>query len=146
MAEGIGLGAWVGAVSGLLVGWFVRHPRTGATADGSSYPLFDAAVSTRPAAQGYALAIDLDAELLRADATADQGLRRVLQQHGFDRRQGAVHYGGESVTAVTCVLAAQDLARTLPWFAASVRGMRMLHFGASDDLLPAVQRAVGGQP
>jgi virulence-associated protein VapD len=144
MAEGIGLGAWVGAVTGLLVGWFVRQPRTGATADGSSYPPFDALVSARPTAQGYALAIDLDAERRRVDA-ADQDLRRILQQHGFDRHQGDVHYGGESVTAVTCVLAAQDLARSLPWFAASARQVRMLRVGESDDLMPAVQRAVGGQ-
>lgn len=141
ITERIVLGAWIGVVSGLLVGWFVRQPRTGATADGDPYPPFGA----RTPVPSYALAIDLDAERLRADATADQDLRRVLQQHGFERHQGGVHYGSQSVTAVTCVLAAQDLARSLPWFAASARQVRMLRVGESDDLMPAVQRAVGGQ-
>jgi virulence-associated protein VapD len=143
ITERIVLGAWIGAVTGLLVGWFVRQPRTGpagATAD--AYSPFGAATP----APSYALAIDLDAERLRANTTADQELRRVLQQHGFTRHQGGVHYGGESVTAVTCVLAAQDLARSLPWFAASARQIRMLRVGETDDLMPAVQRAVGGQP
>jgi len=43
--------------------------------------------------------------------------------------------------AVTCVLAAQDLARTLPWFAASVRDTRMLRIQELNDLLPVVQQA-----
>jgi virulence-associated protein VapD len=146
IAERIVLGAWIGVVTGLLVGWFVRQTRTGATADGSSYPPFNTLASTGPSAQSYALAIDLDAEQLRANATVDQDLRRVLQQHGFTRHQGGVHYGGASVTAVTCVLAAQDLARSLTWFATSARQVRMLRVGESDDLMPAVQQVVGGRP
>jgi virulence-associated protein VapD len=41
---------------------------------------------------------------------------------------------------VTCVLAAQDLARSLPWFAASVRDIRMLQIEELNDLMPAVQQ------
>jgi virulence-associated protein VapD len=143
MAERIALGGWIGAVAGLLVSWSGRSSRTSsvdALAGRSLAPPFSAPTTS------YALAIDLDAEQLRQDATADQDLRRVLQQHGFTRHQGAVHYGNESVTAVSCVLAAQDLVRSLPWFAASAREVRMLRFGESDDLMPAVQRATGGQP
>jgi virulence-associated protein VapD len=143
ITERIVQGAWIGVVTGLLVGWYVRKPRTSPIrAATDAYSPFGAATPV----PSYALAIDLDAERLRPDTPADQDLRRVLQQHGFDRHQGGVHYGGESVTAVTCVLAAQDLARSLPWFAASARQVRMLRVGESDDLMPAVQRAVGGQP
>lgn len=143
ITERIVQGAWIGIVTGLLVGWYVRKPRTNPTrAATDAYPPIGAATPV----PGYALAVDLDAERLRMNTTVDQDLRRVLQQHGFTRHQGGVHYGGESVTAVTCVLAAQDLARSLPWFASSARQVRMLRVGESDDLMPAVQRAVSGRP
>ncbi len=99
----------------------------------------------------YAIAFDVDVEQLRTNYgdpynNAYLEIRRVLQRHGFTWQQGSVYFGGESVTAVTCVLAAIDLARTLPWFAASVRDIRMLRIEELNDLMPAVQQAVGGQP
>ena len=39
---------------------------------------------------------------------------------------------------MTCVLAVQDLALSLPWFAASVRDIRMLRIDELNDLMPAV--------
>ena len=48
---------------------------------------------------------------------------------------------GERINAVTCVLAAIDLARSLPWFAAAVRDIRMLRIEELNDLMPAVQQA-----
>src|SRR5689334_9123679 len=79
----------------------------------------------------YAIAFDMDIEALRTNYgdpynNAYLEIRRVLQRHGFNWQQGSVYFGGETVTSVTCVLAAMDLARTLPWFAASVRDIRML--------------------
>jgi len=41
---------------------------------------------------------------------------------------------------VTCVLAAIDLSNTLPWFAASIRDIRMLRIEELNDLMPAVQQ------
>jgi virulence-associated protein VapD len=38
------------------------------------------------------------------------------------------------------VLAAIDLSNTLPWFAASVRDIRMLRIEELNDLMPAVQQ------
>jgi virulence-associated protein VapD len=66
--------------------------------------------------------------------------------HGFSRQQGSVYFGGPQVNAVTCVLAAIDLSRQLPWFAISVRDIGMLRIEEQNDLLPAVQQAapVGG--
>ena len=55
-----------------------------------------------------------------------------------------VSRGGASLTAVSYVLAAMDLARSLPWFAASVRDIRMLRIEELNDLMPAVQQAAGG--
>src|SRR5438105_15360544 len=97
----------------------------------------------------FAIAFDMDIEQLRTNYgdpynNAYLEIRRVLQRHGFTWQQGSVYFGGPDVTAVTCVLAAMDLARTLPWFAASVRDIRMLRIEELNDLMPAVQQAADG--
>lgn len=97
----------------------------------------------------YAIAFNMDFEQLRANYgdpynNAYLEIRRVLQRHGFTWQQGTVYFGGESVSAVTCVLAAIDLTQSLPWFAASVRDIRMLRIEELNDLMPAVQQAAGG--
>src|SRR5579885_1749849 len=100
----------------------------------------------RRAGRVYAIAFDMDIDALRANYgdpynNAYLEIRRVLQRHGFAWQQGSVYFGGETVTSVTCVLAAMDLARSLPWFAASVRDIRMLRSEELNDLMPAVQQA-----
>jgi virulence-associated protein VapD len=97
----------------------------------------------------YAIAFDTDIEQLRTNYgdpynNAYLEIRRVLQRHGFTWEQGSVYFGGTDVTAVTCVLAAMDLSHSLPWFAASVRDIRMLRIEELNDLMPAVQRAAEG--
>ena len=94
----------------------------------------------------YAIAFDMDIEQLRSNYgdpynDAYLEIRKVLQRHGFTWQQGSVYFGGETVTSVTCVLAAMDLARTLPWFASSVRDIRMMRIEELNDLMPAVQQA-----
>src|SRR5260370_20097306 len=79
----------------------------------------------------YAIAFDMDIESLRQNYgdpynNAYLEIRRVLERHGFTWQQGSVYFGGPKINAVTCVLAALDLSRNLAWFAASVRGIRML--------------------
>jgi virulence-associated protein VapD len=98
----------------------------------------------------YAIAFDMDIEQLQTNYgdpynNAYLEIRRVLQRHGFTWQQGSVYFGGENVTAVTCVLAAIDLSRNLPWFAASVRDIRMLRIEELNDLMPAVQQGAGGE-
>jgi virulence-associated protein VapD len=98
--------------------------------------------------RGYAIVCKMDIGALRADFgdpynNAYLEIRRVLQRHGFAWQQGSVYFGGEGVTAVTCVLAAMDLARSLPWFAASVRDIRMLRIEELNDLMPAVHQGSG---
>lgn len=97
----------------------------------------------------YAIASDMDIEQLRTNYgdpynNAYLEIRRVLQRHGFTWQQGSMYFGGADVTAVTCVLAALDLSQSLPWFAASVRDIRMLRIEELNDLMPAVQRAAEG--
>ena len=95
----------------------------------------------------YAIACDMDVDSLRARYSdpynnAYTEIRRVLQELGFRWQQGSVYFGGDEVNAVTCVLAAQDLARRLPWFAASVRDIHMLRIEELNDLMPAVQQVI----
>jgi virulence-associated protein VapD len=93
----------------------------------------------------YAIAFDMDIESLRAAYgdpynNAYGEIKRVLERHGFTRQQGSVYFGDQRINAVTCVLAAIDLARSLPWFAVSVRDIRMLRIEELNDLMPAVQQ------
>ena len=68
-------------------------------------------------------------------------VRRILEQLGFHWQYGGVYFGGATINMVTCVMAAQELSRTLPWFAASVRDIRMLRIEENNDLMPAVRQA-----
>ena len=94
----------------------------------------------------YAITFDMDIDQLRVHYgdpynNAYQEIRRVLQRHGFTWQQGSVYFGGAEVTSVACVLAAQDLSRSLPWFAAAVRDIRMLKIEEFNDLLAVVRQA-----
>lgn len=93
----------------------------------------------------YAIAFDMDIESLKQTYgdpynNAYAEIRKVLGGHGFTPQQGSVYFGNESINAVTCVLAVQDLSRRFPWFAASVRDIRMLRIEEFNDLLPAIQQ------
>ena len=92
----------------------------------------------------YAIAFDLEGAQLEKlypnqswrNAYAD--VRKTLEKHGFERRQGSVYFGNETVDAVTCVLAVQELARDYNWFSASVTDIRMLRIEDNNDLGPAI--------
>jgi virulence-associated protein VapD len=81
--------------------------------------------------------VDVEGHSTEASVQIDE----VLARHGFTRRLGGVYIGDERINAVTCVLAAIDLARSLPWFTAAVRDIRMLRIEELNDLMPAVQQA-----
>lgn len=94
----------------------------------------------------YAIVFDMDIESLRQNFgdpynNAYAEIRRILERHGFTWQEGSTYFGGERINAVTCVLAAIDVSRTLPWFAASVRDIRMLRIEELNDLMPAIQSA-----
>jgi len=93
----------------------------------------------------YAIAFDLDIESLRRAYgdpynNAYGEIRTVLKAARLHLQQGSVYFGDDKINAVTCVLAAIDLSRSLPWFAASVRDIRMLRIEELNDLMPAVQQ------
>jgi len=89
----------------------------------------------------YAITFDLDSAALEAayhGASSDNGyseIGRVLEKHGFQKYQGSVYFGDENVTAVSCVLAIQDAARTYQWFSKGiVKDIRMLRIEDDSDL------------
>jgi len=93
----------------------------------------------------YAITFDLNTKVLEAsydslswqNAYADVG--RFLRQHGFDRQQGSVYFGDETVDVVRCQLAVQQLTAEFDWFAPSVTDIRMLRIEENNDLMPAVE-------
>jgi virulence-associated protein VapD len=96
----------------------------------------------------YAVAFDMDIEQLRMHYgdpynNASLEIRRVLEEHQFQWQQGSVYFGGSAVTAASLTVAVIDLTTRLPWFAASVRDIRMLRIEESNDLMPVVQRVAG---
>jgi virulence-associated protein VapD len=96
----------------------------------------------------YAIAFDMDIEQLRVHYgdpynNAYLEIRRVLERNGFTWQQGSVYFGGPAVTAASVTVAVIDLTTQLPWFAASVRDVRMLRIEELNDLMPIVQRVAG---
>jgi len=96
----------------------------------------------------YAIAFDMDIEQLRANYgdpynNAYLEIRRILERHQFQWQQGSVYFGGSTVTAATVMVAVIDLTTLLPWFASSVRDIRMLRIEELNDLMPVVQRVAG---
>ena len=104
-------------------------------------------VSSFPQAEGrmYAVAFDLDTDTLRQTYgdpynNAYAEVKKFLRGQGFDWQQGSVYFGNpEKINAVTCVLAINALSKALPWFAASVRDIRMLRIEENNDLKPALE-------
>lgn len=96
----------------------------------------------------YAIAFDMDIEQLRIHFgdpynNAYLEIRRVLERHQFQWQQGSMYFGGPTVTAASVMVAVIDLTTQLPWFAASVRDIRMLRIEELNDLMPVVQRVAG---
>jgi virulence-associated protein VapD len=98
----------------------------------------------------YAIVFDLDTNSLEqvyqgaSWRNAYSEIRNYLGERGFGWQQGSTYFGDETVDAVQCVLAIQDLTREFSWFAASVRDIRMLRIEENNDLMPAVERMTGG--
>ena len=97
----------------------------------------------------YAIAFDLERETLSKTygspnyTNAYSDIRKTLDKYGFERQQGSVYFGKkDKVDAVTCVLAAQELARQYSWFSASVEDIRMLRIEDNNDLMPAIKQVV----
>lgn len=100
------------------------------------------------ASRVYAIVLDMDTKEMEARygkpnwRNGYTEIGAILAEHGFDdHKQGSVYFGDrERVTAVSCVVAVQDVAQRLPWFSASVKDIRMLRIEEEDDLGVALQR------
>jgi virulence-associated protein 2 len=92
----------------------------------------------------YAIAFDLDTSVLQGLYPNDSwqnaygDVKKTLISLGFSHQQGSVYFGGNEITAVSCVLAAQKLSQTYPWFKPSVSDIRMLRIEEMNDLAPAL--------
>ena len=92
----------------------------------------------------FAITFDMDTPALQASyhnaswQNAYNDIGKVLYRHGFTRQQGSVYFGDDTVDAVRCVLAVQDLSKDYVWFSAAVRDIRMLRIEDNNDLMPAV--------
>ncbi|TKC83953.1 virulence factor [Trinickia terrae] len=92
----------------------------------------------------YAIAFDLDTDALKSSygkpswQNAYGEIKAILVDKGFAWQQGSVYFGNKDMTAVQCVLAAQEVSRTLPWFKTVVRDIRMLRIEELNDLGPAL--------
>jgi virulence-associated protein VapD len=98
----------------------------------------------------YAIAFDLDTSILEELYTGDSwnnayaDIRRFLEAHGFEHKQGAVYFGTDVIDAVSCVVVAQQLASEFDWFQPAVRDIRMLRIEDNNDLKPAIDQLVMG--
>ena len=107
-------------------------------------PIF-ATDKTDKAMNQYAILFDLDTNCLTECYTgttyhgAYKEVRDFLKSNGFKWTQGSVYFGDETVTAVKCVLVAQELGKRFPWFTTCVKDLRMLRIEENNDLLPALK-------
>ena len=92
----------------------------------------------------HAITFDMDTAVLQAShhnpswQNAYNDIGKTLRQHGFTRQQGSVCSGDDTVDAVRCVLAVQDLPKSYVWFSPAVHDIRMLRIEDNNDLMPAL--------
>lgn len=96
----------------------------------------------------YAIAFDLDTDTLKKSYHNDSwqnayaDIARFLRGEGFDRQQGSVYFGDETVDMVSCQVAIQKLTLEYDWFAPAVQDIRMLRIEDNNDLSPAIELAL----
>jgi virulence-associated protein VapD len=66
-------------------------------------------------------------------------IKKFLTQNGFNRVQGNVYFGDDTITPVKCVVVIQKLAKAFPWFSLCVKDVRMLKIEENNDLMPAIE-------
>ena len=92
----------------------------------------------------YAISFDLSMVRLRerfptvSPQNAYDAICRVLGDHGFQRQQQSLYFGGRGSNSVTCILAVQDIQKRHPWFRDVVADIRMMRIEELNDLMPAL--------
>jgi len=69
-----------------------------------------------------------------------------MESHGFQKQQGSVLYGDDTVTSVTAILAVVAASRKFNWLAPSLSDIRILQLMNNDDLMPAVNSGATPKP
>jgi len=96
----------------------------------------------------YAITFDLDTDTLKKGCpnpswqNACNDIGKFLRGHGFDRQQGSVCFGNETIDSVKCQIAVQRLTLEYDWFAPSVTDIRMPRIEDNSDLTPAIELAL----
>jgi len=96
----------------------------------------------------YAIAFDLDNSILEQTyrntsiSNAYKDIGDVLIEYGFKRQQGSVYFGDDTVNAVVCATATMELTQKYPWFAPSVKDIRMLRIEDNNDLTPVINSTI----
>lgn len=94
----------------------------------------------------YAITFDLDTRELEKHYPAANwrkaydDIADFLLDYGFARQQGSVYFGDDSVDAVSCVTAVQDLSAEYAWLELCVKDIRMLRIEERNDLMPAIKK------
>ena len=92
----------------------------------------------------YAIMFEMDSTVLQAShhntswQNAYNDIGKTPRQHDITRQQVSVHFGDDTVDAVRCVLADQDLSRNYVRFSPAVHDIRVLRIEDNNDLMPAV--------
>lgn len=97
----------------------------------------------------YAIAFDLDQAALAEHysmtaSNAYAAIRSILESRGFRNQQGSVYFADTSdIDAVHTVITVQKIAKKYDWFHKCVRDIRMLRIEDNNDLMPAIESAIG---
>jgi virulence-associated protein VapD len=93
----------------------------------------------------YAVTFDIDTECLKneyhntSSPNAYGDIRKFMESNDFEWKQGSVYFGKPNITAVSCVLVVQRLAKQYSWFSTCVKDVRMLRIEENNDLMPAIR-------
>jgi virulence-associated protein VapD len=93
----------------------------------------------------YAIVFDIEIQCLKDNYhnesfnNAYGNIRAFMEQNDFIWQQGSVYFGKENITAVSCVLIIQRLAKQYDWFRTCVKDVRMLRIEENNDLMPAIR-------
>ena len=95
---------------------------------------------------GILISLDLDAIMKQfpdddsAVANIYYDIRKSLEESGFYGKCANLYVSRafENKNAVDCVLAAQRLAKKLPWLVPCLKSINMLRIEDYDDLMPAI--------
>ena len=96
----------------------------------------------------FAITFDLDTKVLEDSypssswQNAYKDIEKFLRSEGFERQQGSVYFGDESVDVVRCQTAIQRMTFEFEWFGSAVKDIRMLRIEDNNNLMPAVELAM----